>query len=175
MWLWLHAFTAENVCSISGWGTKLLQAMRHGQNYIHTYINGLPLWLSGKESTWQCRRPGEAGLIPESGRSPGRGYGNPLQYSCQENPIDRGAWQAVVDGVTKSWTRLEGLSTHIHKCWGLTYPTQLYQSEVFAPDISSNDLNANCPRTRWYTHVKIKSGVKWLDLSRDPWSIRVQT
>ena len=105
-WLGPHAFTAENVCSISGWGTKLLQAMRHGQKrtYIHTYINGLPLWLSGKESTWQCRRPGEAGLIPGSGRSPGGGYGNPFQYSCQENPMDRGAWQAMVHGVAKSQT-----------------------------------------------------------------------
>ena len=43
-----------------------------------------------------------AGLIPESGRSPGRGNGNPLQYSCLENPKDRGAWQATVHGVAKS-------------------------------------------------------------------------
>jgi len=40
-----------------------------------------------------------AGLIPESGRSPGGGHGNPLQYSCLENPIDRGAWRATVHGV----------------------------------------------------------------------------
>ena len=129
---------------------KLWDMAKNVHTYIHTYINGLPLWLSGKESTWQCRRPGEASLIPGSGRSPGGGYGNPFQYSCQENPMDRGAWQAMVHGVTKSWTQLDGLSTHIHKCWGLTYPTQLYQSEVFALDINNNDLNANCPRTRWW-------------------------
>ena len=41
-------------------------------------------------------------LIPGSGRFPGRGHGNPLQYSCQENPMDRGAWQATVHRVTKS-------------------------------------------------------------------------
>ena len=39
-------------------------------------------------------------------RSPGEGNGNPLQYSCLENPMNRGAWQATVHGVTKSWTRL---------------------------------------------------------------------
>ena len=48
----------------------------------------------------------DMGLIPESGRSPGREHGNPLQYSCLENPMDRGAWQATVPGVTKSRTWL---------------------------------------------------------------------
>ena len=43
------------------------------------------------------------GLIPGLGRSPGGGNGNPLQYSCLENPTDRGAWQATVRGVTESW------------------------------------------------------------------------
>ena len=47
---------------------------------------------------------GDAGLIPGSGRSPGGGNGNPLQYSCLENPMDRGAWGATVHGVAKSQT-----------------------------------------------------------------------
>ena len=46
----------------------------------------------------------DMGSIPGSGRFPGRGNGNPLQYSCLENPMDRGAWRARVHGVTKSWT-----------------------------------------------------------------------
>ena len=46
----------------------------------------------------------DMGSIPLSGRSPGGGDGNPLQYSCLENPMDRGAWQATVHGVAKSWT-----------------------------------------------------------------------
>jgi len=46
------------------------------------------------------------GSVPGLGRSPGGGHGNPLQYSCLENPMDRGAWQATVHEVTKSWTRL---------------------------------------------------------------------
>ena len=47
----------------------------------------------------------DSGLIPGSGRSPGGGHGNPLQYCCLENPMDRGTWQASVHGDTKSWTR----------------------------------------------------------------------
>ena len=49
---------------------------------------------------------GVASLIPGSGRSPAEGNGNPLQYSCLGNPMDRGAWQATFHGVMKSWTRL---------------------------------------------------------------------
>ena len=49
----------------------------------------------------------DVGLIPGSGRSPGEGHGNPLQYSCLENPTDRGAWWATVHRVAKSQTRLK--------------------------------------------------------------------
>ena len=49
---------------------------------------------------------GDAGSIPGSGRSPGVGNGNPLQYSCLGNPMDRGAWWAIVHRITKSQTRL---------------------------------------------------------------------
>ena len=52
-----------------------------------------------------------AGLIPGLGISPGEGNGNPLQYSCLENPMDRGAWQATVHRVAQSWTQLKQLST----------------------------------------------------------------
>ena len=56
--------------------------------------------------------PGDAGLIPGLERSPGGGHGNSLQYSCLENPMDRGAWWATVHGVAQSRTRLKRLSTH---------------------------------------------------------------
>ena len=46
----------------------------------------------------------DSGLIPGLGRLPGGGHGNPLQYSCLENPMDRGAWRALVHRITKSWT-----------------------------------------------------------------------
>ena len=54
---------------------------------------------------------GHSGLIPELERSPGVGNGKPLQHSCLGNPMDRGAWQTTVHGVTKSWTQL---SMHAH-------------------------------------------------------------
>ena len=60
---------------------------------------GLPRWLSGKEST--CKA-GDSGLIPELERSLGEGNGNPLQYFCLGNPMNRGAWQAIVHGVAES-------------------------------------------------------------------------
>ena len=62
-----------------------------------------PNGSDGKEST--CNT-GELGSVPEQGTSPGGGHGNPLQYSCLENPMDRGAWWALVHGVAKSQTRL---------------------------------------------------------------------
>ena len=49
---------------------------------------------------------GDVGLIPESGRVHGEGNGNPLQYPCRGNPMDRGAWQVTVHGVSKSWACL---------------------------------------------------------------------
>ena len=69
---------------------------------------GFPGGLDGKESACNV---GDLVSIPELGRSPGRGHGNPLQYSCLENPMDRGAWWAIVRGVAKSWTWLKRLRT----------------------------------------------------------------
>ena len=73
-----------------------------------------PQWLSGKESTYNTESAGDKGSILGSGRSPGGGYGNPLQYSCLENPMNRGAWCASAPGVTKSQTRLKWLSRARH-------------------------------------------------------------
>ena len=64
-----------------------------------------------KESACNAGDTGDADSIPGSGRSSGEGHGNPFQYSCLENPMDRGAWWATVHGVAKSWTRLKCLST----------------------------------------------------------------
>ena len=56
----------------------------------------------------------DTGLNPGYGRFPGGGHGNPLQFSCLENPMDGGAWWATVHRVTKSWTQLKRLITHTH-------------------------------------------------------------
>ena len=67
----------------------------------------LPRWLSGKKkSPASTGDMGNVDSISGSGRSPELGNVNPLHYSCLENSMDRGAWQATVHGVTKSWTRL---------------------------------------------------------------------
>ena len=62
----------------------------------------------GKASAYNA---GDPGSIPGSGRSPGEGNGNLLQYSCLENPMDRGAWWAAVNGVAMSWTRLSDFTS----------------------------------------------------------------
>ena len=68
---------------------------------------GFPSGTSGKESTCNVGDVRDMGSIPGSGRSPVGGHDNPLQSSCLENPMDRGAWQATVHKVTKSWTGLK--------------------------------------------------------------------
>ena len=69
----------------------------------------------GSEVKASASNAGDPGLIPGSGRSPREGNGNPLQYSCLENPMDRGAWQATVHGVTKSQAQLSDFtSLHIY-------------------------------------------------------------
>ena len=72
---------------------------------------GLPQWLSSKESTCNPGVTGDMGLIPVWGRSPGGVHGNPLQSSCLENAMDRGAWQAAVHRVTKNQTWRKRLSS----------------------------------------------------------------
>ena len=71
-------------------------------------MEGLPWWLGGKE--FACNA-GDMGLIPGSGRSPGRGHGNTLQHYCLENPMDRGAWWGLKESdmteATEHTRRLE--------------------------------------------------------------------
>ena len=64
------------------------------------------MWLSDKECICSARDERDVGLIPGWKRSAGKGNGNPLQYSCLGNPMDREAWQATVHGVAKSLTLL---------------------------------------------------------------------
>ena len=67
--------------------------------FFFLLVNRLPGWLSGKELVGQT---GDAGSIPGSGRSPREGNGNPLQYCCLGNSMDRGAWWAIVHGIADS-------------------------------------------------------------------------
>ena len=71
---------------------------------IYSLFIGTWGFLGGSDSKKSVRNAGEPGLIPGLGRSPGEGNGNPVQYSCLENPMDTGAWWATVHGVTRSQT-----------------------------------------------------------------------
>ena len=87
-------------------------------------MDELPLWLRGKESTCQCRRHRICGFNPWVGKIPGGGNGNPLWYSCLQDLMDRGAWQATVHGVAKSWTRLSNET--ITSLIEMTFPQSPY-------------------------------------------------
>ena len=73
---------------------------------------GFPDGSVGKESAYNAGDTGDVGSVPASGRSPEGGHGNPLQYSCLKNPMDRGTWQATAQRVAKSQTWLS-TSTHM--------------------------------------------------------------
>ena len=78
--------------------------------YPDILLKGFPGISDGKESACNA---GDPGSIPGSGRFPGGGNGNPLQYSCLGNPMEGGSWWATVHGVTKSQTRLGNF--HLHR------------------------------------------------------------
>ena len=103
----LHCLLAtwERHCWGNGDASVSKQTVARGQ------VVGLPWWLRGEEST--CNAVDLHSDLG-SGRSPGEGSGYPLQYSCLENFMGRGAWRATVHGVAKSQTRLKWLSTAQH-------------------------------------------------------------
>ena len=89
---------------------------KNNNHFIENRPYDSPLWAfpggaSGKEPACQHKRCQRHGSVPRLERSPGGGHGNPLQYSCLENPMDRGTWQAIVHRVAKSQTGLKHLST----------------------------------------------------------------
>ena len=69
------------------------------------------LFPGGSDSKASAHNAGDPGSIPELGRSPGEGNGNPLQYSCLENSMDGGAWWAIVHKIAKSQTRLNDFTS----------------------------------------------------------------
>ena len=86
------------------------QIMLYEIDLIYGLSGAFQVALVVKNPPANARYIRDAGLIPGLGRPPGRGHGNPLQYSCLENHTDRGAWWARVQGVTKSWTCLKDLA-----------------------------------------------------------------
>ena len=101
-WWWAREARSLSYRGLWGWVPSI--------SLFANSINGLPWWVMGKETACNA---GVAGSIHESGRYPGGGHGNPLQYSCLENPMDRGVWRTIAHGITKSQTGLKWLE-HTH-------------------------------------------------------------
>ena len=91
----------RSLAGYSPWDRRVRNNWVTKCTYIFTF--GFPWWLSGKDSSWEA---GDTGSIHGSERPPEERNGNHLHYSYLENPMDRGAWQAIVHGVAKSQTQL---------------------------------------------------------------------
>ena len=120
----------------------------------------------------------DAGLIHGSGRSPGGEHGNPLQYACLENPMERGTWPAIVHRVTKSWTQMKQLSMHAYPAIWITeqsvpftsFTMVISLSKVLADriDMSKSDV-CNFLKHRhylkWVTWPPFRFPLPWVPVS----------
>ena len=117
---WLNGYEFERTLDIGkdgeSWCTTVHGAANSQTGLSNWTATGTSPVAKRKRIHMQCRRCKRCGLIPGSGRAPGEGNGNPLQYSCLDNSMGRGALWATVHGVAKSQTRLKRLSTHMHFC-----------------------------------------------------------
>ena len=100
-----------NSCSGKLFEKTFLLSIELSWPLYHRVCHRASPWFSGKKSACNAGSPGDTCSSPGLGRSPGGGNGNPLQYSCLKNPMDRGAWWATVHRVSKSQTQLKQLST----------------------------------------------------------------
>ena len=112
-WLHFHFHFRENLTNLREINGPFFTLVLWNIIYAcYTYLGASQMALVVKDpptNTWEIR---DMCSVPGLGRSPGGGNGNPLLYSCLENPIDRGVWQAMVYGVTKSWTQPNQFSMH---------------------------------------------------------------
>ena len=126
---------SHSFCEILTMNTKLLRTNILWNN-LDIFLfskDGVPWWLSSKESTCSAADTGDVGSMPRSGRSPGWGNGNPLQYSCLENPKDRGDRQATVHGVVES-------DTTEHSCKVVTVPPRPAQVSLISATRSNQSM-----------------------------------
>ena len=138
--------------TVRWWLPRVLQSCRDflASAVLHLFKEtGFPQWLSSKESAWDAGDVGDAGLIPGSGRSPGEGNGNLLQYSCLENSTEKGAWRASVHGVAECRKQLSN--------W--THTVQFSSVAQSCPTLCDPGVHPNPrPLTRW-CHPTISSSV----------------
>ena len=98
----LQCSCLENPSDGGAWWAAIY-GVAQGQTWLKRFSSSSSYYHGGSDDKESACSAGDSGLIPRSGRSPEEGSGNPLHYSCLENPMDRGAWQATVHGVSKSW------------------------------------------------------------------------
>ena len=101
--IWSQSVVPCPVLTVAFWPAYRFLGWEILVSSIKSFLIGSPGGSDRKEPACSA---GDPGSIPGSGRSPGKGKSNPLQYSCLENSTDRGAWQATVHEIKKSWTRL---------------------------------------------------------------------
>ena len=130
---------------------------------IRVNLSGFPGGASGKEPICQFERH-ETQVLSLVGRPPGRGHGNPLQYSCLENPMERGAWQTAVHGVAQSWTQPQRLSTaHNTAIWSATVSSS-FSISVYRRTKSYNVNVCVCREPLLSPQRNQDSLEKWLNL-----------
>ena len=108
------------------------------------FVGSLPKWFSGKNPTANAGDTGDLGLIPGSGKSPGGRRGKSLQYSCLENPRDRGAWRAAVHEVGRSRMRVS--------TWGHTHqraPSQRRLAALLSISLTGCWTRMNVWQEQW--------------------------
>ena len=110
----------------------------------------------------------DTGSVPGSGRSPGGGHGNPLQYSCLENPMDRGAWWATVHGISKGQTWLSDLAQH--SCWSWCFIWSLKPFDAIAHHFQVKSDATVMQPTAWLLVTCVN--LSWAPASPDFWILR---
>ena len=140
--------------SRTGQGKDLSKDVVHPKSSFSVSYGGTWGFAGGSDSKESACNAGHTGSVPGLGRSPGGGHGNPLQCSCLENPMDRGAWWAMVHRVAKSRTRLKptkqqqqhGGSWNVN---GTSCPTLKQGRWLFTPPCCDLSLTVGC--RRWST------------------------
>ena len=96
------------------WNLQISNCLYININEEGIYNNQLFWWFSNKEPTFNAGATGDMSSVPGSGRSPGGKYGNPLQYSCLEDPMARGVWWTIVHNAeSQAWLKWQHTHTHI--------------------------------------------------------------
>ena len=167
----MYEFDYRHIKSkLSGYGCNWITCTcNHTWDYVQIFIWGFPCGSDSEESTCNV---GDPGSIPELWRSAGGGLGNPRQYSCLENPMDRGAWKATVHGVPKSQTWLSDLTftafSNIHirswflhfACFNFYFFLHGYFFKIFILYLTIGNqeccITFKCP-TKWFSYKSICS------------------